>query len=137
MFGFYEELLSTRFPHSSYKLVFVDQTYRDVSSYSTLGIFRSIYMYMLWLLNVCAHAHVCNDINALLMYICVCVCECTVQHLCSLLKHCFFSLQHQPPPLCQDHRPSTGDEEDHCQRHCRAVLWLLHLTPAMVSWVGE
>ena len=38
VFGFFEELLSTRFPHSSYKLVFVDQTYQDTSSYSTLTI---------------------------------------------------------------------------------------------------
>lgn len=47
VFGFYEELLSTRFPHSSYKLVFVDQAYREAASYSTLGIFRYMYMYML------------------------------------------------------------------------------------------
>ena len=100
MFGFYEELLSTRFPHSSYKLVFVDQAYRDVSSYSTLGIFRYIYMYMLWLLNVCAHAHVCNDINAPLMYVCVCVCKCTcgitlAQSVETLLFfHCSTNLLH-------------------------------------------
>ena len=42
VFGFYEELLSTRFPHSSYKLVFVDQAYKEAASYSTLGIFRYI-----------------------------------------------------------------------------------------------
>ena len=38
VFGFFEELLSTRFPHSSYKLVFVDQAYCDAASYSTLTI---------------------------------------------------------------------------------------------------
>ena len=40
VFGFFEELLSTRFPHSSYKLVFVDQAYCDAASYSTLTICR-------------------------------------------------------------------------------------------------
>ena len=43
VFGFYEELLSTRFPHSSFKLVFVDHAYQDVSSYSTLGIVRLVH----------------------------------------------------------------------------------------------
>ena len=40
VFGFYEELLSARFPHSSYKLVFVHNAYQEAASYSTLGIFR-------------------------------------------------------------------------------------------------
>lgn len=40
VFGFFEELLSTRFPFSSYKLVFVDQAYSDTASYSTLTICR-------------------------------------------------------------------------------------------------
>ena len=39
VFGFYEELLSSRFPHSSYKLVFVDGLSSLSSSYSTLGLF--------------------------------------------------------------------------------------------------
>ena len=39
VFGFYEELLSARFPHSSYKLVFVNGPYQEYSSYSTLGLF--------------------------------------------------------------------------------------------------
>lgn len=39
VFGFYEELLSSRFPYGSYKLVFVDQCYNLASSYSTMGIF--------------------------------------------------------------------------------------------------
>ena len=42
VFGFLEELLSTRFPYSSYKLVFVDQTYRDTASYSTLTICKCV-----------------------------------------------------------------------------------------------
>ena len=41
VFGFYEELLSARFPHSSYKLVFVDCLYEDVCNYSTLGLFST------------------------------------------------------------------------------------------------
>eukprot|EP00731_Ephydatia_muelleri_P018686 Em0011g726a len=45
VFGFYEELLSTRFPHSSFKLVFVDHAYQDVSSYSTLGIVSTNLLY--------------------------------------------------------------------------------------------
>ena len=32
VFGFYEELLSARFPHSSYKLVFVDNAYQEAAS---------------------------------------------------------------------------------------------------------
>lgn len=38
MFGFYEELLSTRFPHSLYKLVFVDGLYTDVLNYAGLTL---------------------------------------------------------------------------------------------------
>lgn len=45
MLGFYEELLSTRFPHSSFKLVFVDHAYQDVCSYSTLGIVSTNLLY--------------------------------------------------------------------------------------------
>ena len=40
VFGFYEELLSSRFPHSSYKMVFVDQSYQDTANYSTLTILK-------------------------------------------------------------------------------------------------
>lgn len=36
VFGFYEELLSSRFPFSNCKLVFVDESYLETSSYSTL-----------------------------------------------------------------------------------------------------
>lgn len=39
VFGFYEELLSCRFPYSSYKLVFVDGMYVECSSYASLGVF--------------------------------------------------------------------------------------------------
>ena len=39
VFGFYEELLSSRFPHGSYKLVFVDGLVESSLSYSTLGVF--------------------------------------------------------------------------------------------------
>ncbi len=39
VFGFYEEFLSSRFPYSSYKLVFVNQLCHALSSYSTLGVF--------------------------------------------------------------------------------------------------
>ncbi|KAL5486754.1 hypothetical protein EMCRGX_G019273 [Ephydatia muelleri] len=38
-------MLSTRFPHSSFKLVFVDHAYQDVSSYSTLGIVSTNLLY--------------------------------------------------------------------------------------------
>lgn len=41
IFGFYEEFLSARFPYSNYKMVFVDETYCDAASYSTLGIFST------------------------------------------------------------------------------------------------
>lgn len=38
MFGFYEELLSTRFPHNQYRLVFVDGIYQDITSYAGLTL---------------------------------------------------------------------------------------------------
>ncbi|GFN99666.1 hypothetical protein PoB_002617200 [Plakobranchus ocellatus] len=37
-FEFYEELMSSRYPYSYYKQVFVDMAYCDVSTYSTLSI---------------------------------------------------------------------------------------------------
>jgi len=40
-FEFYEELLSSRFPYSCYKQVFVDQAFGDVMPFATLTIFRS------------------------------------------------------------------------------------------------
>ena len=40
VFGFYEELLSSRFPHSNYKMVYVDESYQDSSNYSTLTILK-------------------------------------------------------------------------------------------------
>ena len=41
VFEYYEELLSSGFPHSSYKLVFVDNSYQSVMNYSSLGIFST------------------------------------------------------------------------------------------------
>jgi transcription initiation factor TFIID subunit 2 len=38
VFGFYEELLSTRFPHSSYKLIFVNGCYSDAMNYAGLTV---------------------------------------------------------------------------------------------------
>ncbi|XP_019854461.1 PREDICTED: transcription initiation factor TFIID subunit 2-like [Amphimedon queenslandica] len=38
VFGFYEELLSTRFPHNQYRLVFVDGIYQDITSYAGLTL---------------------------------------------------------------------------------------------------
>ncbi|XP_046544224.1 transcription initiation factor TFIID subunit 2-like [Haliotis rubra] len=38
-FEFYEELLSSRYPYSCYKQVFVDESYVDASSYATMTIF--------------------------------------------------------------------------------------------------
>lgn len=56
IFGFYEEFLSSRFPFSNYKMVFVDEVYQDAASYSTLGIFR---------------------LEKYCVYVCfVCVCDC-------------------------------------------------------------
>ena len=40
VFEFYEELLSTRYPYSCYKQVFVDQAYDEVRPYATMTIFR-------------------------------------------------------------------------------------------------
>ncbi|XP_060530001.1 transcription initiation factor TFIID subunit 2 isoform X2 [Cylas formicarius] len=37
-FEFYEETLSNRYPYSCYKQVFVDETYEDYQSYSTMSI---------------------------------------------------------------------------------------------------
>ncbi|XP_076029935.1 TATA-box binding protein associated factor 2 isoform X2 [Oratosquilla oratoria] len=37
-FEFYEEILSTRYPYSSYKQVFVDEAYNDVQCYATMSI---------------------------------------------------------------------------------------------------
>lgn len=41
VFEYYEELLSSGFPHSSYKLVFVNNSYQSVMNYSSLGIFST------------------------------------------------------------------------------------------------
>ncbi|XP_077971287.1 transcription initiation factor TFIID subunit 2-like [Styela clava] len=41
VFEFYEEILSFRFPYSCYKQVFVDEAYRDIESYASLGIFNT------------------------------------------------------------------------------------------------
>ncbi|ESP05566.1 hypothetical protein LOTGIDRAFT_228096 [Lottia gigantea] len=40
-FEFYEELLSSRYPYSYYKQVFVDESYADVSVYATMTIFST------------------------------------------------------------------------------------------------
>ena len=40
-FEFYEELLSFRYPYSSYKQVFVDETYSDAQTYSSMTIFNT------------------------------------------------------------------------------------------------
>jgi len=40
VFEFYEELLSSRFPYTCYKQVFVDMAYKDISPYATLTICR-------------------------------------------------------------------------------------------------
>ncbi|MPD02013.1 Transcription initiation factor TFIID subunit 2 [Portunus trituberculatus] len=37
-FEFYEELLSTRYPYSCYKQVYVDEAYSDLHSYATMSI---------------------------------------------------------------------------------------------------
>ncbi|KAL7642103.1 UNVERIFIED_CONTAM: hypothetical protein RMT77_007977 [Armadillidium vulgare] len=37
-FEFFEELLSTRYPYSCYKQVYVDEAYKDLQSYSTMSI---------------------------------------------------------------------------------------------------
>ena len=39
-FEFYEELLSSRFPYSCYKQVFVDQAFEQARAYATITIFR-------------------------------------------------------------------------------------------------
>jgi len=39
-FEFYEELLSSRYPYSCYKQVFVDDSYTDAAAYATMTIFR-------------------------------------------------------------------------------------------------
>jgi len=43
VFEFYEELLSSRFPYTCYKQVFVDMAYKDISPYATLTICRFPY----------------------------------------------------------------------------------------------
>ncbi|KAK6179586.1 hypothetical protein SNE40_011910 [Patella caerulea] len=40
-FEFYEELLSSRYPYSYYKQVFVDESYADAMSYATMTIFST------------------------------------------------------------------------------------------------
>ncbi|KAK3090048.1 hypothetical protein FSP39_008810, partial [Pinctada imbricata] len=40
-FEFYEELLSSRYPYSCYKQVFVDESYDEVASYATMTIFST------------------------------------------------------------------------------------------------
>ena len=39
-FEFYEELMSSRYPYSCYKQVFVDHAYTEGSAYATMSIFR-------------------------------------------------------------------------------------------------
>ena len=39
-FEFYEELMSSRYPYSCYKQVFVDHAYAEGSAYATMSIFR-------------------------------------------------------------------------------------------------
>ena len=43
-FEFYEELMSSRYPYTCYKQVFVDQAFADCSPYATMSIFRSAYI---------------------------------------------------------------------------------------------
>ena len=106
MFGFYEELLSTRFPHNQYRLVFVDGIYQDVTSYAGLTLCnvnllhpetiidqvmtsrRSIALaiaeqyfecYLLpqsWYVNV--HVHVCVFIDNVGFYSRNCTCTVTI-----------------------------------------------------------
>ncbi|RWS30072.1 Transcription initiation factor TFIID subunit 2-like protein, partial [Leptotrombidium deliense] len=40
-FEFYEELLSTRYPYSCYKQVFVDEAFCDIQSYATMAIINT------------------------------------------------------------------------------------------------
>lgn len=40
VFEFFEELMSSRYPYSCYKQVFVDQAYGESSPYATMTIFR-------------------------------------------------------------------------------------------------
>ena len=40
-FEFYEELLSSRYPYSCYKQVFVDQSYVESASFATMTIFTT------------------------------------------------------------------------------------------------
>jgi len=46
VFEFYEELLSSRFPYTCYKQVFVDMAYKDISPYATLTICRLLYFHI-------------------------------------------------------------------------------------------
>jgi len=46
VFEFYEELLSSRFPYTCYKQVFVDMAYKDISPYATLTICRFVKHYI-------------------------------------------------------------------------------------------
>ena len=69
IFGFYEEFLSARFPYSNYKMVFVDEAYRDAASYSTLGIFRFVYLYQ----NTTNEFNVCAYIKCISIRIRTCI----------------------------------------------------------------
>ena len=75
VFGFLEELLSTRFPYSSYKLVFVDQTYRDTASYSTLTICKCVRcsMYVCVYVVVYVYVFLCVFIMCCVWYMCTSV----------------------------------------------------------------
>ncbi len=41
-FEFFEMTLANRFPHSSYKQVYVDETFTEASNYSTMAILRYV-----------------------------------------------------------------------------------------------
>ena len=41
-FEFFEVALATKFPYSSYKQVFVDESYQEFASYATLSIMRHV-----------------------------------------------------------------------------------------------
>lgn len=45
MWGFYEELLSSGFPHSNYKLVFVENLHLPSVSYSSVGLYSNELLY--------------------------------------------------------------------------------------------
>ena len=68
--------------------------------------------------------------------LCTILCVCVINNPWNSLSppHYMHPLQHQPASLSSYPRPGDGDKEAHCQCHCRAVFWLLHLTTAMVGY---